>query len=112
MSIKKEEKQHYNIDKKNHGNNGNKDKFLPLAHWLRREILITLKDEDLTFTNLLDKINKDKKEKISKSRLHQHLEILVNGKFLRRFRESGHTWYVLNPDKLKEISQYILDFIT
>ena len=112
MSINEEEKKDNNNDKKNQIDNGDKDELFPLAHWLRREILIALKDEDLTFTNLLDHINKDRKDKVSKSRLHQHLEILVNGKFLRRFRETGHTWYVLNPDKLKEVSDYIEGFLT
>ena len=88
-----------------------KDDFLPLSHWLRREILLILNNEDKTFTDLLENINKNKEEKISKSRLHQHLEILVNGKYLRRFRETGHTWYVLNPDKLEEVSKYVESFL-
>lgn len=91
--------------------NSEKDDFLPLSHWLRREILLILNNEDQTFTDLLKEINKNKQEMISKSRLYQHLSILVNGKFVRRFRETGHTWYVLNPDKLKEVSKYIEDFL-
>ena len=84
--------------------NSDKDEFLPITHRLRREILTVLKDEDQIFTNLFEKINKNRKEKISESSLHQHLEVLVNGKFVRRFRETGHTCYVLNPDKLEELS--------
>ena len=88
-----------------------KDEFLPLSHWLRREILLKLKDEDLTFTNLLKSMNDYIDEDIGKSRLHQHLEVLVNGKFLRRYREDGKTLYVLNPDKFKELSEYFDYFL-
>ena len=88
-----------------------KDDFLPLSHWLRRDILLKLKDKDLTFTILLNSMNDNGNEDISKSRLHQHLEVLVNSKFLRRYREGGNTLYVLNPDKFRELSEYFNQFL-
>ena len=87
-----------------------KDEFQPLSHWFRREILNQLKNKDLTFTELLNSINQKQSEKIGKSRLHQHLEILVNGRYLRRYRERANTWYVLNPDKFQEVSNYLKSF--
>ena len=89
-----------------------KDHFLPLSHWFRREILTLLKDKDLTFTELFKTMNENNSEDIGKSRLHQHLEVLVNGKFLRRYRQAGNTIYVLNPDKFKELSDYLKFFIS
>ena len=88
-----------------------RDQFLPLSHWFRREILTLLKDKDLTFTELFKTMNENISDDIGKSRLHQHLEVLVNGKFLRRYRQGGNTFYVLNPDKFKELSEYLNYFL-
>ena len=89
-----------------------RDEFLPLSHSFRREILFVLKDKNLTFTNLLNNLNQNRAQEIGKSRLHQHLEILVNGKFLRRYRNGGNTLYVLNPDKFKELAEFLNIFIS
>lgn len=112
-NIAKKFKEHNVNDKSTHGlDSSNKDQFLPLSHWLRREVLLLLKKDDLTFTQVLNELNKNKIEKVTKSRLHQHLEVLVNGKYLRRYRTEGNTWYVLNPDKFKELSEYLKIFIS
>ena len=89
-----------------------RDQFLPLSHWFRREILNILKDKDLTFTELYKTISENLSEDIAKSRLHQNLEVLVNGRFLRRYRQGANTFYVLNPDKFKELSDYLKFFIS
>ena len=112
MNTIKRSKKNGESDKNNKIKKTEKDKFLPLSHWLRREILILLKDEDLTFTSLLEKINENREKKISRSSLHQHLEVLVNGEFLRRYRETGNTWYVMNPDQILEINKYISKFLS